>query len=79
MPSLPYGHQVIFRLDGTAARKGMNTLGVRLIEGNPQIPRLLAHRGLPETHGGIAICLVEALFNYDDLPRYAVPGSLLRR
>ena len=78
-PRMPYGHQVIFRLDGTAARKGMNTLGVKLIDGNPQIPRLVSYRGLPATHGGIAICLIEALVAYDDLPRYARPGSHLRR
>ncbi len=79
MPRMPYGHQVIFRLDGTAARQGMNTLGVTLVKSNPQIPRLISQRTHPATQGGIVICLVEVLVDFDELPRYAVPGSLMRR
>ena len=38
-PNLPYGHIVGFRLAGTAALKGKNVLGVKLLEINPEIPK----------------------------------------
>ena len=38
-PLLPYGHIVGFPLAGTAALKGKNVLGVKLLEINPEIPK----------------------------------------
>ncbi len=61
-PILPYGHLVTVPLQKTAAVRGHNTLGVKVVRSNPQIVDLPEYQGVAATKGGIAIARVEALF-----------------
>lgn len=61
-PRLPYGYLVTIEMQKTAAIRGCNTLGVRVVRSNPQIVDLPDYVGIRGTRGGIAIARVEALF-----------------
>ena len=61
-PKLPYRYQVTVPLQKTAAIRGRNTLGVKVVRSNPQIADLVEYRVVPAMRGGIALARVEALF-----------------
>ncbi len=60
-PNRKYGNLVSFPLAGTAASKGKNVLGIRLIKSNPELPFIRAAKYGP-VWGGFKVSEVEAFF-----------------